>query len=102
MGGLLRRFIDAYAGKKAKLADAALRNRAGQFVRYGKADWSFAGLNISLPASSGDWSKFNMTDLEGSSTYPIVTTTILATNSDLTGRGVHLKPLLQHHSAPHA
>lgn len=84
---LLRRFIDAYAGKKAKLADSALRNRAGQFVRYGKADWSFAGLNITLPPSAGDWSKFNMTNLEGDKTYPVVTTTILATNSDLTGRG---------------
>ena len=28
-----------------------------------------------------------MTDLEGAATYPAVTTTILATNSDLTGRG---------------
>ena len=60
-------------------------------MRYGKADWSFAGLNITLPPSASDWSKFNMTDLEGASTYPVVTTIILATNSDLTGRGARLK-----------
>ena len=56
--GALRRFTDAYAGKKAKLADAALRNRAGQYVRYARADWSFAGLNVTIPPPSGDWSRF--------------------------------------------
>ena len=90
-----RRFSDAYAGKKAKLADAAVRNRAGRFIRYSKADWTFAGLDIPIPAPDADWSRFNLTDLEGDKAYPIVTTTIIVTDSDLTGRGSRrLKPCL--------
>ena len=81
------RYSDAYAGKKAKLADAAVRNRAGKFLRYSKADWGFAGADIVAPPSSADWSKFNLTNLGGDKTYPIVTTTLIFTNSDLTGRG---------------
>jgi hypothetical protein len=83
----MRRFSDAYAGKKAKLYDAAVRNAAGKFIRYSKADWTFPGVEISIPAGGADWSKFNLTNLPGEKTYPIVTTTILFTNVDLTGRG---------------
>ena len=81
------RYTDAYAAKKAKLPDAALRNEAGKFIRYSKADWKFPGVNISIPAPTADWSKFNLTNLPGEKTYPVVTTSILVTNNDLTGRG---------------
>ncbi|EIE20592.1 periplasmic binding protein-like II [Coccomyxa subellipsoidea C-169] len=79
-------YTDAYAGKKAKLPDAALQNEAGKFIRYSKADWTFPGVNISIPAATADWSKFNLTNLPGEKTYPVVTTSILLTNNDLTGR----------------
>ncbi|KAK9917387.1 hypothetical protein WJX75_003825 [Coccomyxa subellipsoidea] len=79
-------YTDAYAAKKAKLPDAALRNEAGKFVRYSKADWTFPGINVSIPAATADWSKFNLTNLPGDKTYPVVTTSILVTNNDLTGR----------------
>lgn len=81
------RYTDAYAGKKAKLLDVAVRNAAGKFLRYSKADWTFPGVNITIPAATADWSKFNLTNLPGDKTYPIVTTSILITNNDLTGRG---------------
>ena len=84
---LAYRYTDAYAGKKAKLPDAALQNEAGKFIRYSKADWTFPGVNISIPAATADWSKFNLTNLPGEKTYPVVTTSILLTNNDLTGRG---------------
>ena len=87
------RYTDAYAGKKAKLPDAALQNEAGKFVRYSKANWTFPGVNITIPAATADWSKFNLTNLPGEKTYPVVTTSILLTNNDLTGRGEHLRPL---------
>ncbi|BDA50526.1 probable phosphate-binding protein PstS 2 [Coccomyxa sp. Obi] len=79
-------YIDAYAGKKAKLPDAALQNDAGKFLRYSKANWTFPGVNITIPAPTADWSKFNLTNLPGDKTYPVVTTSILLTNNDLTGR----------------
>ena len=66
-----------------------MRNSAGKFIRYSKADWTFTSLDIPIPPVDGDWSRFNLTDLEGEKTYPIVTTTIIATDSDLTGRGMH-------------
>lgn len=67
-----------------------MRNAAGKFIRYSKADWTFPGVNITIPAGGADWSAFNLTNLPGEKTYPIVTTSILVTNLDLTGRGEHL------------
>ena len=46
--------MDAYARKKAKLQDAALLNRAGRYVRYLKADWTFEGINITTPHSDSN------------------------------------------------
>ena len=84
----LCRFVDAYTGKKAKLADAALLNQAGKFLRYSKADWTFKGLNITTPASDSDgWASFNITDLPGAATYPVATMSIMFCNQDLSERG---------------
>lgn len=80
--------MDAYAGKKAKLQDAALLNKAGRFVRYSKADWSFDGINITTPPSDSDgWAAFNITDLPGAKTYPVATVSQIFCSQDLTERG---------------
>ena len=80
--------MDAYAGKKAKLQDAALLNHAGKFVRYSKADWSFNGINITTPPSDSDgWATFNITDLPGAKTYPVATVSQIFCSQDLTERG---------------
>lgn len=85
---LLCRFVDAFAGKKAKLADAALLNQAGKFIRYFKADWTFKGLNITTPPSNSDaWASFNITDLPGATSYPAATISLIFCNEDLTERG---------------
>lgn len=80
--------MDAYAGRKAKLQDAALLNKAGKFVRYSKADWSFDGINITTPPSDSDgWATFNITDLPGAKTYPVATVSQIFCSQDLTERG---------------
>ena len=80
--------MDAYAGKKAKLDDAALLNKAGSFVRYSKADWTFQGLNITTPPSASDgWAAFNITNLPGAKTYPVSTIALIFCSQDLTERG---------------
>ena len=86
-------FVDAYAGKKAKLADAALLNQAGKFLRYSKADWTFKGINITTPPSDSDgWASFNITDLPGAMTYPVATISLISCSQDLTARGaVHIE-----------
>lgn len=72
-------------------------------MRYSKANWTFPGVNITIPAPTADWSKFNLTNLPGDKTYPVVTTSILLTNNDLTGRGEHLSslPYLSNGNAVH-
>ena len=88
---LLCRFVDALAGKKAKLADAALLNQAGKFIRYSKGDWTFKGINITTPPSNSDgWASFNITNLPGAATYPVATVSLIFANQDLSERG---KPL---------
>ncbi|CAL5229312.1 g12616 [Coccomyxa viridis] len=80
-------FVDALAGKKAKLADAALLNQAGKFIRYSKGDWTFKGINITTPPSNSDgWASFNITNLPGAATYPVATVSLIFANQDLSER----------------
>ena len=82
------RFADAYAGKKAKLQDAALLNRAGKFIRYSKADWTFPGINITTPpGNSSDWAGFNITDLPGPKTYPVSTISLIFASQEMIESG---------------
>jgi hypothetical protein len=55
------RFSDAYAGKKAKLQDAALLN--------------------------SDWASFNITDLPGPKTYPVSTISLIFASQQMIESG---------------
>ena len=82
------RFADAYAGKKAKLQDAALLNRAGKFMRYSKADWTFSGINITTPpGNSSAWAGFNITDLPGPKIYPVSTVSLIFASQEMVESG---------------
>ena len=90
----LCRAVDGFAGKKAKLHDAALLNQAGSFVRYSKADWTFPGVSITAPQSDSDaWARFNITDLPGAKTYPVATVSLIFTSQILTERGRQMQAL---------
>ena len=85
------RFTDAYAGKKAKLTDAALQNKNKDWVKYSNAWWNFTSLGndtISWPASPADnWANFSLINLGGNKTYPIPTAAMAASNTDLRDKG---------------
>lgn len=91
MARSFRRFSDAYAGKKAKLVDAQLRNKNGTWLKYNAADNNFTDIgedNISWPASPDlDWSKFSVVGLNGNRTWPVPTVSFVATNIDLRDKG---------------
>lgn len=80
-------FSDAYAGKRAKLYDAQLRNKNGTWLKYSNANWTFTDLGgdeIKWPSSPDqDWSKFNIVNLNGNRTWPLPTAAFAATNIDL-------------------
>lgn len=84
-------FSDAYAGKKAKLVDAQVRNKNGTYVRYSSADYNFTSIDndtIAWPSSpTADWSKFSIVNLGGNKTYPIPTAAFAASNIDLRDKG---------------
>jgi hypothetical protein len=87
----LRSFSDAYAGKKAKLVDAQLRNKNGAWLKYGAADFNFTSIDndtIAWPESPDkDWSKFSIVNLGGNKTWPMPTAAFAASNIDLRDKG---------------
>jgi hypothetical protein len=81
-------FVDAYAGKKAKLQDAALLNRAGKFMRFSRADWTFPGIILTTPpGNSSAWAGFNITDLPGGKTYPVSTVSLIFASQEMVESG---------------
>ena len=87
----LCRFSDAYAGKKAKLVDAQLRNKNGTWLKYSTADYNFTSIDndsLAWPSSpTADWSKFSIINLGGNRTWPMPTAAFAATNTDLRDKG---------------
>lgn len=84
-------FSDAYAGKKAKLVDAQLRNKNGTWLKYSTADYNFTDLgddNLTWPASPDqDWSKFSVVNKNGNKTWPVPTVAFAASNIDIRDKG---------------
>ena len=92
-----RRFLDAYAGKSAYLPSAGLENRARRtqfpklkFVKYNASADPLAAIGasvITMPQPTADWGNFSLVDLDGNLTYPMLTTAMVASAKDLSGKG---------------
>ena len=90
------RFLDAYAGKTVYLPVAALENRARRtefpklkFVKYNITVNPLADIGasvITVPDPSADWGNFTLVDLDGNTTYPMLTTACVASAKDLVPR----------------
>ena len=92
-----RRFLDAYAGKSAYLPSAGLENRARRtqfpnlrFAKYNASADPLAAIGasiITVPQPTADWGNYSLVDLDGNLTYPLLTTAMVASAKDLSGKG---------------
>ena len=89
----MSRVLDGYAGKSAKLNDSALQtaSNTSAFLRYSRADMTLTDLGgappIVLPAPDADWGNFSLINLPGKNTFPVITTAMGVTGSDLSQLG---------------
>ena len=87
------RVLDVYSGKTAKLNDTALQtaSNTSAYLRYSKADYNLTNLGgetLVLPAPAADWSNFSLINLGGNATFPVITTAMIISASDLSQLGV--------------
>ena len=88
-----RRVLDVYTGKTAKLNDTALQTavNTSSYLRYSKADYNLTDIApsppIVCPAPNADWSNFSLVNLGGQKTFPIITTAMIVSGSDLSQLG---------------
>lgn len=92
--------LDVYSGKSAKLNDTALQtaSNTSAYLRYSKADYNLTDLGdappLVLPGPADDWSNFTLVNLPGKNTFPVITTAMIVTASDLSQLGMSLSSLL--------
>ena len=92
--GLLCSVLDINSGKSAKLNDTALQtaSNSSNYLRYSKADFNLTDLGDSpplvLPEPAADWGNFSLINLPGKNTFPVITTAMIVTASDLSQLGM--------------
>lgn len=72
-------YVELAFVKSLNLKSAALKNKAGEFVKISAEGGAkaAAGAAPSLPAADGDWSKVSIVDAPGAGSYPIATFTYM-------------------------
>ena len=91
---VLCRVLDVYTGKTAKLNDTALQTaqNVSAFLRYSKGDYNLTDPAIPpivLPEPQADWGNFSLINLPGKATFPVITTAMIVSGSDLSQLGEH-------------
>lgn len=84
--------LDVYTGKTAKLNDTALQTaqNVSAFLRYSKGDYNLTDPAIPpivLPEPQADWGNFSLINLPGKATFPVITTAMIVSGSDLSQLG---------------
>lgn len=93
------RVLDVYTGKQNKLNDSALQTASNSsvYLRYSKADYNLTSLDgeqLTLPDPAADWGNFSLINLPGKASFPVITTAIIVSGSDLSQLG---QPLSNQH-----